>query len=112
MPYPTRSEIYAIFANFLTPGEGIDRWFTYVSPNVHWTVTGHSRFSGIWDSKASYHAATWAKINTLLAPPGYVLEVPGGEKGVIRGDDGWAVVEMKTVGVKTKGGQQQNSTFD
>lgn len=104
VPYPNRSQIYAIFANLHDPSAGTARWFEYVDPAVHWTVTGHSRFSGSWTSRAAYHADTWGKIDTLLAPPGYVLEVPGGENGVIAGQDGWAVVEMKTVGVKTRGG--------
>ena len=104
MPYPTRSEVHAIFANLHNPPTGTEEYFKYIHPNVNWTVTGHSRFSGTWHSKADYHAATWAKIGDLLAPPGYVLEVPGGEEGVIIGQDGWTVVEMKTVGVKTRGG--------
>lgn len=102
--YPDRKYVYEVFRLFFDPPEGTKKFFDYVDDDVHWQVTGHHRFSGTWTSKKDYYDATWANINLLLADPGYKLEVPGGEQGVIVGQDGWSVIEMKTVGTKTKSG--------
>ncbi|KAK4861478.1 hypothetical protein LT330_003513 [Penicillium expansum] len=111
MPYPDRKYIYDVFCNFFNPPEGTEKFFDYVDDNVHCQVTGQHRFSGTWTTKNDYYNATWANINLLLAEPGYKLEVPGGESGVIVGQDGWSVIEMKTVDTKTKSGVPYNQHY-
>lgn len=64
-------------------------------------VSGHMMLSGTWKTKDSYRAATFAKIGPLFAEPGMKLEVPGGE-GIVIGEDGRAVAELKTVDTYTK----------
>lgn len=104
MPYPTRSEVHDIFLNLAHPPSGTDAFFTHVHDDVLWTVTGHSTFSGTWYSKAEYRAAIWEQIGGLLAEPGYTLLVDDGAQGIIVGENGWVVVEMRTVDTKTKSG--------
>jgi ketosteroid isomerase-like protein len=106
MPIPTRQQVYEIFLNFYDPPEGTMRFFEHVDDNVDWQVTGKHRFSGRWYTKQDYWNATWANINTLLGGTGYKLEVPGGVDGVIgpNAENGWAVVEMKTVDTITRSG--------
>ncbi|KAF2818867.1 hypothetical protein CC86DRAFT_375511 [Ophiobolus disseminans] len=102
--YPHRKHIYEIFLLFAKPQGGVKEWFKHVDDNVHWTVTGQHRFAGTWTNKESYYNASWAKVNALLQDPGYRFEVPGGEEGIIVGQDGWSTVELKTIDVKTKSG--------
>lgn len=102
--YPHRKYIYDIFLLFAKPEGGVKEWFEYVDDNVHWTVTGQHRFAGTWTNKEAYYNASWAKVNALLQDPGYRFEIPGGEEGIIVGQDGWSTVEMKTIDVKTKSG--------
>ncbi|MCJ1239480.1 hypothetical protein MMC14_007476 [Varicellaria rhodocarpa] len=104
MPFPTRPEIHAILLNLSNPPSGTDEFFKHVHDHVIWTVTGHMMFSGTWSSKSTYRADTWAQLSPLIAEPGMKLEVVGGEQGVISGQDGLAVVELKTVDTRTKGG--------
>ncbi|PWY93209.1 hypothetical protein BO94DRAFT_573379 [Aspergillus sclerotioniger CBS 115572] len=104
MPYPDRKYIYDVFRLFSDPPEGTKKFFDYVDDNVHWHVTGQHRYAGTWTTKKDYYDATWANIGLLLAAPGHNLEVPGGEAGVIVGQDGWSAIEMKTVNTRTKSG--------
>jgi ketosteroid isomerase-like protein len=104
MPYPTRSQILAILRPLSSPPAGNNEFFAHVSDNVIWTVTGHMMLSGTWRTKESYRAATFAKIGPLFGAPGMKLEVPGGEQGIIAGEDGQAVAELKTVDTYTKSG--------
>nr|POE78002.1 hypothetical protein CFP56_09643 [Quercus suber] len=103
--YPDRKYIYDVFQLFNDPPEGTRKFFDYVvDDDVHWQVTGQHRFSGTWTNKKDYYDATWANINLLLADRGYKMEIPGGEEGVIVGQDGWSAIELKTVGTSTKSG--------
>ncbi|KAK4145926.1 uncharacterized protein C8A04DRAFT_35490 [Dichotomopilus funicola] len=81
------------------------KFFDYVNENVDWEVTGHSRFSGRWSTKKDYYDATWWDLPFFIFPlhmdPGYKLET--GEI-IVDAETGWSVVEMKTVGVQTRGG--------
>ncbi|KAL2174069.1 uncharacterized protein P884DRAFT_332320 [Thermothelomyces heterothallicus CBS 202.75] len=106
--FPDRQYIYDVFRLFYYPPEGTVRYFDYVDDNVDWQVTGQSRFSGHWYTKKDYYDATWAKINLLLEEPGYKLET--GEI-IVDPTTGWSVIEMKTVGVKTKGGVPYNQHY-
>ncbi|GAP82655.1 putative ketosteroid isomerase [Rosellinia necatrix] len=99
--YPDRKYVADVFALFFDPPEGTKKFFEYVDDNVHWQVTGQHRFSGTWTTKEDYYNATWANINLLLQPPGYKLTCP---TIVVDAETGWSVIEMKTVGVTTKGG--------
>src|SRR4051794_2452499 len=109
--YPDRKYIYNVFHLFSDPAEGVQKFFEYVDDDVHWLVTGQHRFSGLWTNKKDYYNATWANIHLLLQEPGYKFEIPGGEEGIIVGQDGWSAIEMKTVDVKTKSGVHYNQHY-
>ena len=104
MPYPTRSQILAILRPLANAPAGNNEFFAHVRNDVVWTVTGHMILSGVWRTKESYRADTFAKMGPLFAAPGMRLEVPGGEEGIIVGDEGKAVAELKTKDTYTKGG--------
>jgi len=104
MPYPTCSQILAILRPLSNPPAGNNEFFAHIRNDVVWTVTGHSLLSGTWTTKKSYRAATFAKIGPLFAAPGMKLEILGAEQGIIVGDNGRAVAELKTVDTYTKSG--------
>lgn len=104
MPYPTRSQIHTILLPLSHPPSGIEEFFTHVRDDVKWVVTGHMMLSGTWTDLATYRAATYAKIGPLFAAPGMKLVATGGEEGIIVGEDGWAVVDLRTVDTYTKSG--------
>lgn len=111
MPYPNRSEVHDIFLSLSRPPSGADAFFTHVHDDVVWTVTGQSTYSGTWYSKVEHRAATWDQIGGLLAEPGFTLLVDDGAQGIIVGEDGWVVVEMRTVDTKTKSGVPYNQHY-
>ena len=105
MSYPDRKYIYEVFSKLAHPPNGVKDFFEFVDDNIRWEVTGQHRFSGVWTNKAEYYQQTWANINDAMAGAGFKLEVPGGEQGIIVGQDGWAAVELKAVDMKTKKGK-------
>ncbi len=104
MPYPTRTQIHAILLPLSLPPSGIEEFFTHVGDDVKWTVTGHTILSNTWTDLTTYRSSTFAKIGPLLASPGMKLKVSGGEEGIIVSENGWAVVDLKTVDTYTKSG--------
>ena len=111
MPYPTRAQIRSILTLLSQPPSGIDEFFTHVHDDVVFTVTGKSFLSGIWYSKVSYRAATWAKLGLLVRAPGIKLEIAEGEKGIIVGQHGWATADLHTVDTYTVSGVHYNQSY-
>ena len=104
MPYPTRSQILTMLRPLFNPSAGNNDFFAHVCDDVLWIVTGHMMLSGMWKTKESFRAATFSKLGPLFAAPGMRLEIPGGEEGIIMGDNGRAVIELRTVNTYTKSG--------
>ena len=113
MPSPTQTQIRSLLTLLSQPPSGNDDFFTHVRDDVIWTVTGKSFLSGRWTTKASYRAATWAKIGNLLKPPGIKLKIAEGEEGsIIVGQDGrWAAAELYTVDTYTKSGVRYDQSY-
>ena len=109
MPYPTRTRIHSILSLLSEPAT--DQFFTHVRDNVRWTVTGASFLSGVWTTKASYRAATFAKIGQLVKPPGIKLNITQGEEGIIVGQHGWATADLYTVDTYTNSGVLYNQSY-
>ena len=109
MPYPTRSQIYSLLSLLSQPAS--DQFFAHVLDDVKWTVTGKSFLSGVWTTKASYRAATWAKIGALLKPPGIKLRITEGEEGIIVGQKGWATADLYTVDTYTNEGVRYDQAY-
>ena len=106
---PTRARIRSILSLLSVPST--DEFFTHVRDDVHWTVTGKSFLSGVWTTKASYRAATFAKIGTLVKPPGIKLNITQGEEGIIVGQHGWATADLFTVDTYTNSGVLYNQSY-
>ena len=111
MPYPTRTQIHSILTLLSQPPSGSDEFFAHVRDDVIYTVTGKSFLSGVWTTKASYRAATWAKIGTLVKPPGIKLEISNGEEGIIVGQNGWATADLHTVDTYTVSGVRYDQSY-
>ena len=111
MPYPTRTQIHSILALLSQPPLGSDQFFAHVRDNVTYTVTGKSFLSGVWTTKSSYRAATWAKIGKLVKPPGIKLEITKGEEGIIIGQHGWATADLYTVDTYTISGVRYDQSY-
>lgn len=111
MPYPTRTQIRSILALLSQPPSGSDQFFAHVRDDVIYTVTGKSFLSGVWTSKASYRAATWAKIGNLVKPPGIKLEITTGEEGIIVGQHGWVTADLYTVDTYTNSGVRYDQSY-
>lgn len=111
MPYPTRPQIRSILSLLSQPPSGSDQFFNHVRDDVIYTVTGKSFLSGVWTTKASYRAATWAKIGNLVKAPGIKLEITKGEEGIIVGQNGWATADLYTVDTYTISGVQYNQSY-
>lgn len=111
MPYPTRTQIRSILAPLSQPPSGTDQFFANVRDDAKYTVTGNSFLSGLWHDRASYRAATYAKIGTLVKAPGIALKVTEGEEGVIVGQHGWATADLYTVDTYTVSGVPYNQSY-
>ena len=111
MPYPTRAEIQSILSTLSSPPSGTNEFFTHVRDDAKYTVTGTSFLSGVWYTKASYRAATYAKIGNLVKAPGIALKVTEGEEGIIVGQKGWATADLYTVDTYTNSGVLYNQSY-
>ena len=111
MPYPTKTQIRSILTPLSQPPSGNDEFFAHVRDDVIWTVTGKSFLSGVWTTKTSYRAATWAKIGDLVKPPGIQLEIAQGEEGIIIGQHGWATADLYTVDTYTNSGVRYDQSY-
>ena len=120
MPYPTSSQIHALFTLLRDP-LNTDEFFTHVHPSVSWTVKGSCFLSGHWTTKASYRAATFDRLFTFLKPPGIKLEISEqseqGQQGeqiqgiIFDEKTGWAAVELNTFDSWTKSGVHYQQTY-
>lgn len=88
-PYPTSSEIEAIFKNMETGNYGAT--FERVSPNVDWTVMGTHPLAGRYTTLQDFQKYTLARLGKIMKEPGIRLIV----RNVIGGgDQEWATVEL------------------
>ena len=111
MPYPTRTQIRSLLTLLSQPPSGNDQFFAHVRDDVIWTVTGKSFLSGRWTTKASYRAATWAKVGNLIKPPGIRRQITEGEEGRIVGQHGWATADLYTVDTYTNSGVRYDQAY-
>ena len=81
-PYPTRSEIEAIFKNMETGNYAAT--FERISPNVDWTVIGTHPYAGQYTSLEDFKKYTLARLGKIMKEPGIRLIVrsviSGGEQ--------------------------------
>ncbi|RJE23380.1 hypothetical protein PHISCL_04276 [Aspergillus sclerotialis] len=97
MSYPTKEQVYSIFLDLRDPPNGTQKFFAQVDDNP--------QILKVWNTKASYYETGWCEAEKLLVPPGFKLEVIGGEDEVIVSQDGRAAVEMRLVDAWTKKGK-------
>lgn len=107
--YPTRTQIYSILDLLSRPAS--EEFFSHVRDDVKYNVTGKSFLSGVWTTKASYRADTWARIGPLLKPPGLKIRVVEGEEGIIVGQDGWSAADLESIDTYTLEGVPYNQAY-
>ena len=88
LPYPTRSEITALFKNMETGDYAT--LFKRVSSDVNWTVMGTHPLAGLYNSLQDFNEATAARLNKIMKEPIKLMV-----RNVIGGGEGdWATVEL------------------
>ncbi|KAJ5703251.1 oleate delta-12 desaturase [Penicillium malachiteum] len=105
MESPTNTEILSIFGKLSETPSGYFAFFDNVDDDVEWEITGQNALSGLWRSKAEFMNTVWLPIINLISEPGPVLEVVSPES-IMRNEDGWTAIELKTVGTRTKLGNR------
>ncbi|KAJ5335316.1 hypothetical protein N7452_007719 [Penicillium brevicompactum] len=102
---PTQAEIESIFGTLSNLPSGYVAFFDHVDDDVKWEITGQNSLSGIWLSKSVFMKEVWLPIIKLIADPGPVLEIVSAET-IMKTDDGWIAIELKTTNTRTKLGNR------
>ncbi|KAJ5935967.1 hypothetical protein N7454_005265 [Penicillium verhagenii] len=105
MNTPSDEEIRSIFGKLGERPFGYLTFFDHVADDVKWEITGSSALSGIWTSKSGFKNTVWLPIIKLIADPGPEFELISTEK-MLKNEDGWVAVELKTIRTRTKLGNK------
>ncbi|KAJ5936892.1 hypothetical protein N7466_003342 [Penicillium verhagenii] len=105
MNTPSEEEIRSIFGKLGERPSGYLAFFDHVADDVKWEITGSSALSGVWTSKSEFKNTVWLPIIKLIADPGPEFELVSTEN-MLKNEDGWVAVELKTVHTRTKLGKK------